>query len=217
MEKYLFFALTETWLSDHIDAELKIPGYKLYRADRVRKKKRGRNSGGVAVYVQDNLASSCECILNVSNGVIETLVLYSQKENLAIVVIYRQPDDKSHGNISSSPQFTEIIDKVNKVISQINSPTPDIIIGGDFNLPHINWLDNSFDKKCKKDEKIMFEKVFELCNNFQLNQYVNKPTHKDGNILDLLFTNNDNLIHNLNVIPTILNVSHHSIIQCSTL
>ena len=144
-------------------------------------------------------------------------MLYSQKENLAIVVIYRQPDDKTHGNVSSSPQFSEIMNKISIVISQINSPTPDIIIGGDFNLPHINWLDNSFDNKCKKDEKIMFEKLFEFCNMFQLDQYVNKSTHKDGNILDLVFTNNDNLIHNLDIIPTLLSVSHHSIIQCSTL
>ena len=56
-----------------MDAELQIPGYKLYRADRIRKKKRGRNSGDVAVYVQDNLASSCECLLKVLNGVIEAL------------------------------------------------------------------------------------------------------------------------------------------------
>ena len=52
------FALTETWLGDHLDEELKIPDFRLFRADRTRKKaKRGRSSGGAALYVRNSLAS----------------------------------------------------------------------------------------------------------------------------------------------------------------
>jgi len=55
----LFMAITETWLKDHKDTELKISGYELFRADRERKKnsRRGRLSGGPAAYVKDDIAS----------------------------------------------------------------------------------------------------------------------------------------------------------------
>ena len=75
----LFMALTETWLKTHKDAELSIEGYKLFRSDRVRRKKRkkGRLSGGAAAYVHKDLPSQMELNLQFSNGVIEILVLYS--------------------------------------------------------------------------------------------------------------------------------------------
>ena len=52
-------ALTETWLKSHKDAEVSVDGFQIFRADRKRKKKgsRGRLSGGVAAYVNDDLAS----------------------------------------------------------------------------------------------------------------------------------------------------------------
>ena len=46
----LFIALSETWLNEHLDAELEIEGYDIFRSDRVRKRCRhSRESGGVAV------------------------------------------------------------------------------------------------------------------------------------------------------------------------
>jgi hypothetical protein len=79
-------------LKDHIDAELHINGYSLFRADRKRKKnsRRGRLSGGAAAYVRDDIASSMETLMKFSNDVIEILGLYSSVENLFISVIYRQ-------------------------------------------------------------------------------------------------------------------------------
>jgi hypothetical protein len=36
VENTVIIALTETWLTaDHLDAEVRIPGFHLYRADRV--------------------------------------------------------------------------------------------------------------------------------------------------------------------------------------
>ena len=60
----LFCMLTETWLRDHNDAELHIPNYTIFRSDRVRpKKRRGRNSGGTAIYIRDDLAASSDILL----------------------------------------------------------------------------------------------------------------------------------------------------------
>ena len=57
--------LTETWLRDHLDAELCIDGYTIFRTDRDRKKKRrGRNSGGVAVYIRNDVSNKAEILFS---------------------------------------------------------------------------------------------------------------------------------------------------------
>ena len=82
--------ISETWLKDHNDAEVHIDGYKIFRSDRARerKSKRGRESGGVACYVRNDIASTCENIFSYSNGVIEIVCVYSRIENLVILSDY---------------------------------------------------------------------------------------------------------------------------------
>ena len=49
-----------------------------------------------------------------------------------------------------------------------------------------------------------------------MSQYINFPTNKDCNILDLVFTNNESLIHGCSAIPVLQSTSHHSIVMVST-
>ena len=49
-----------------------------------------------------------------------------------------------------------------------------------------------------------------------MSQYITLPTHKDGNILDLVFTNNENLIHDSSIVPVLQSTSHHVIVMIST-
>ena len=62
----------------------------------------------------------------------------------------------------------------------------------------------------------MNETLNSFCNEFYLKQYVNQPTHKDGNVLDLLFTNNSDLISDINVTETLLSISHHKFVDMET-
>ena len=65
----LSIVLTETHMNDDIlSAEVSIPGYTLFRSDRV-----GRTHGGTCMYVRDNLAT--QVLLCHSNSVCESLVL----------------------------------------------------------------------------------------------------------------------------------------------
>ena len=92
----LFISLTETWLKNHTQAELKIDGYSLYRSDRKgRKHTRGRFSGGTAIYLRSDIAATSEKVVSYSNGVVETVATYSEKENLFLCTMYRQPDDQA--------------------------------------------------------------------------------------------------------------------------
>ena len=68
----LFMGVTETWLHNHKEGELKVNGYQYFRGDRKRIKKstRGRFSGGVGCYIRLDPAATMEVMLNYSNGVV---------------------------------------------------------------------------------------------------------------------------------------------------
>ena len=163
---HLFVILTETWLREHKDAEIHIDGYKIFRADRVRpKSKFRRSSGGVTIYIKEDFAATFKPMLSFSNGVIEILLLYSEYLNTVICGLYRQPDDTQHGNLSTSKEFKEVMDLLtDKLDSLLQGKTPDIFMAGDFNLPHINWENDSFHPGISKDKKVMANQLSELMN-----------------------------------------------------
>ena len=68
------------------------------------------------------------------------------------------------------------------------------LITGDFNLPDINWNTLSSTSQLSN---VFCDLVFNL-NLAQLNV---KPTHIHGNILDLILTNNEEIILNITVHP----------------
>ena len=216
----LFIGLSESWLKQQGEAELNVDGYTIYRSDRMCKKlsKRGRDSGGVAFYVRNDIAQSTNVLLEFSNSVVEALCLYSEKENLILVVIYRQPDDSSNGHTSLNPQFKEMLLSLKQCISSIGPIIPDIIMGGDFNLPKLGWADGtlSFLQGCPRVIKDLSSSLQKFCNTFFLKQVVEHTTHKDGNVLDLVLTNTTDLVHEININDTLLSITHHKVIQVST-
>ena len=105
----LFIGVTETWFKEHKDSEVNIEGYTVFRADKKREKKKGRDSGGVAFYVRNDLAANMQTNLSYTNGVIECLCLYSVIQNLLLIVVYRQPDDAIHRHPSNTTHFNELL------------------------------------------------------------------------------------------------------------
>ena len=207
-------AITEPWLQSHKDAEIQIEGYQIFRSDRNnrKKRKRGRLSGGVAAYVHDSLANSTEVKLQYSNGVVEILGLYSSSENLFLGIVYRQPDDSANGNLSTAKEFKPALDKLQATLNDIGEPSPNIIICGDFNLPNFSWSNNPSSTR----ESSSFDCLTHFIHVNFLSQHIRKATHKDGNILDLVFTNNENLLHSYECKSPLLSVSDHLIIECKT-
>ena len=205
----LFIGLSETWLKGHTMAELEISGYKLYRADRKgRKHTRGRYSGGAALYLRSDIAATSNQILSFSNGVVEALATYSHKENLLICVIYRQPDNSTGGHRSQANELNEALEELTKAITIIEG-TPDLVMCGDYNLPHAKWSNPADTPTCRihKTMKSFQDKHF-------LHQVVHKPTHRSGNTLDLVFTNNRSLINDVSCHETAM--SDHHIVEITT-
>ena len=199
----LFVALTETWLKSHKQAELNIDGYSLYRADRKgRNHTRGRYSGGAAIYLRSDIAATTEKLLSFSNGVVETVAVYSEKENLLICAIYRQPDDSSHNHRSGAAEFTLALQEITNTIATLQG-TPDILLCGDFNLPNATWHRNdTTENSTPSSNNALTQALIEFQNKHFLTQMVHKPTHRAGNILDLVLTNNQQLINEVHCLPT---------------
>ena len=206
----LFFALTETWLNEEYDAEISISNYTPFRADRKRNKKKrfGRNGGGALIYVRNDIANTFEPTLTYSNGAVDIIAIYSSTENLHLACVYRQPDNQIQRSISK--EFRQAMKQLNDALS--NHQQQNIIIMGDFNLPNINWLQHD-SSDVTGEEKLMYQTLQQLCEDHFLNQNIREATHVDGNTLDLLLTNNEDIIHNLEIQIPPRSTSDHYIIN----
>ena len=139
--------------------------------------------------------------------------LLSDSKPSILTVLYRQPDDAIHGHPSNTTHFNELLQNCEKM-RPVDSPLPNIVFGGKFNLPNIDWLEktsSAYTKEVRNMAAIMNSFTTEF-----FEQYVTQPTQKDGNTVDLLFINKDDLILHIQVIPCLHLVSHHSVVEITT-
>ena len=180
-------AVTETFLNTDIDlpAEYQISGYKLFT------KNRATRGGGVALYCRTNL-NPTEVQTDVDRDVEHLCVQITTKTNkINVSVIYRKP--------------SQVVDVDVKMYASLEKTlkNTDAIILGDLNLPQINWGDHSF----LENESRRLIKFTE--DNF-LHQYVREPT-RGPNILDLIFSNQENLVSDVQVREHLATCDHNMI------
>ncbi|KAK6029289.1 hypothetical protein OSTOST_04601 [Ostertagia ostertagi] len=92
-------------------------------------------------------------------------------------------------------------------ISDLISSHHHCIITGYFNLSDIDWSTPSGSTSCSATSKSFTD----LCGTHLLAQHVKVPT-LGGNILDLVLTNTDGLIHGLSVAPPLGTSDHSSVV-----
>ena len=183
---------------------------------------KGRSSGGVGIYIRDDFAAQSETVFTFGNGVIEAVGVMIKPVNLLLIATYRSPDNRNTGGNqdssykrSTSKEFSPYLTALKKLLTELQSPTPDIVLMGDYNLPHANWMNGECLPGATSDEQTMVKNLYELTlEHFLINQ-IDEPTHRAGNTLDLVLTNNADLIHNVSVTPSA--VSDHFNIDCSVL
>ena len=198
-----FFILTETHLKlYHLEAEVCIPEYTAYRADREQ-----RAQGGVAIYLHNSIPA--DTVKSFSNSYCEVSFVFNSEHNFLITAVYRPP---------SAPyeKFHECLTIIQNFINSLPG-MPELYIAGDFNLPFIDWQTRSItagSHATSSDRSSGLALLEFLSDNF-LEQLVHEPTRNDKNILDLVFSNNTDLIHSVTVSKT--EKSDHDIIYCNLL
>ena len=163
---------TETWLTSiNLNNDFDLPGYNLFRVDRLREMR----AGGVCVYVKEDFSCDDQMFanLNKSNEQIEIqwLVISKGKSKKILIGNVYRPPTSSDKNV--------FIRELNNLIGQINNLDHyDVIITGDMN---INVLVDSNEK----------ENMYGTMGDYILRQMINDPTRvaESQTCIDLLFTN----------------------------
>ena len=191
-------ALTESHLrSDIKDAEISMPGFQIYRADRTQ----GIKKGGVVIFLKNEFAKSAQLLSSGSNGVVEWVSLHLQSDNTICICVYRPPT-------CPVSKFTEVMEQLHQDIEGMGTPAPNIIMCGDFNLPIISWeLDEIAGGAGYMREQAT--RLLEFAMTHSLEQCVRGPTRVD-NILDLFLVNNEEMVIETKIHDTI--VSDHRLI-----
>ena len=86
---------------------------------------------------------------------------------------------------------------------------------GDYNLPHADWITGECKAGATSDEQEMVRALYDLTLEHFLTQQIDCATHRGGNTLDLLFTNNVNMIHSIESFPS--RASDHFVVNTSTI
>ena len=187
-EKYLIVSIMETWFGeDDSDEGVSLEGFNIYRADRKDK----TDEGGAVIYVNDALEA--QNISQISKSNCEMVAVRIPEMNLVVITVYRPPSAKKD-------DFKVIIEEIDKIMQNLEKPEPNILINGDFNFSFIEWekIDGmacrpkmKMDYPAPKEAKEQYEELETLCGGMV--QVIDKPT-REGNILELLYTNEIEMI-----------------------
>ena len=186
--------LTETWLTNDIKNEEILPGgsYQIFRKDR-------DGYGGVLVAVHESIrCKERPDLVPSSDAHNETVIVELRLPKLpkiALVAHYRPPSDNSFECASNYQQALN-----NAKASNFHS----IWTLGDFNLPNLDTnsglpLDNS--QTCG-----MYYNTFQESGLLHL---VHEPTHRSGNTLDFMLSNQPELFSNINVEKDVYPSDHY--------
>ena len=193
--KYDVIAITETGLHSNTSNDvLEIEGYSLYRRDLPA----DRNYGGVIVYVSENIACQDRRDLETLQ---DQLILELVVNNKRVFVSsnYR----KHHVD---ETELTDYMENFERSMVNIKSQSPFCCLFiGDYNSHNTAWLGSD-----RTDSAGELLNDIILQNGFQ--QLVTEPTHFMGNTktcIDLVITDQPNLINECCIIPSLHNRCHH--------
>ena len=205
--KIPFFILTETHLKDYIfDAELNIPEYNLLRADRAIRK-----NGGVAIYSHHSF--SLDDTDTFTNKCCEAAMAFNKENNLVIVAAYKPPD-------ASVKELQELLRKIKSFMEKHEDATT--LMMGDMNLKFIDWKTETIRKPANvkqtisSQERKSSEDLLDFVNENMLVQIVEENTRKNKSILDIVLTNDEDMIFDTTVEATNIDTDH-DLVKCRIL
>ena len=167
-----------------------IDNFKLFRRDRP-----GDHHGGICVYIRTNLFSKRRDDLELPNVECIWVEISIRKKKQLIGTFYRPPN-------SPNAVFSSIEDSIGLAF---DTNIENILLTGDFNFDTLK--ENSY------------RKIYDLCQQFNLEQLINEPTHfteNSSSMIDLILTANRNSIILSGVGEPFLeqNIRYHCPVYC---
>jgi hypothetical protein len=177
---------TESWLNANIhNSEIFPPNYTVYRKDR------DTTGGGVFIALKSQYTcSEIPCVLPNCETVWAKIDLKNSR-TLHVGCFYRPPNSG-----------TDPIDSLRNFLSDLPGKPADkhLILGGDFNLPGIDWSDKHVTPN--NPHPNLSRSFLDLVDDMSLEQLVEDPT-RGSNILDLYLTNRPTFVKKVSVVPGI--------------
>jgi hypothetical protein len=187
--------VTETWLSEyHDDSLVNLPGYTVYRRDRV-----GSRGGGVCVYLMDSVfcqfkVNILPCTFHSSEGIF--LLITLNNFSLVIGCVYRPPNS-----------LIECDHEIFLFLTNLFLKYKNVIVAGDFNLPNLTWP-LCFDSRFSSAGAPLVDFLL----NTHATQFVQECTRfrsgQNPSLLDLILISNPDLATNLNYLPPVGKSDH---------
>ncbi|KAL0161486.1 hypothetical protein M9458_045211, partial [Cirrhinus mrigala] len=177
---------TETWLNDGIpDGALHLPGYQLFRADRVAESTGKSRGGGTCFYINERWCTDVTVLKKMCCSDLEALFIdckpfYSPREFCSFILVSVYIPPQAHVNLALQKLADQIADTEQK------HPDSVLIILGDFNKANLS-------RELPK-----------------YSQHVTCPT-RDSNILDHCYTTIRNAYHS--VPRAALGLSDHCLVH----
>ncbi|MEL7079430.1 MAG: reverse transcriptase family protein [Cyanobacteria bacterium J06582_2] len=211
-------ALTES----HLDESSKEKEYHIPNYTPIISNRKNRSHGGVIIYLHNNMTFRLLCCE--SDNMCSFLAIFINELKLALLLAYRPPPDYNIVNKFNGPHLENsfekvIIQNITNSITNLDTLTPDIILAGDFNFPNARWSEGLGKRPVgNSPESRMLKNLINTCDRYHLLQTINFGTRTtpggNSNTLDLLFTNNHQLIKHITHHKSSL--SDHSLITCET-
>ena len=201
-----FFILVETHLKNVFDAEVEIENYTIIRADREKRK-----CGGVAIFHHKSFC--LEDHETFSNQFCELALAYNRENDTIIAAMYRPQD-------ASAEKFSECLKKISTYKEKYDGAT--VLIFGDLNLKFIDWTreEISTPKEIKQimsaEERKQSEALLEFVSEHLLVQVIQENTRKGKSLIDIVLTNDDEVILDTRVKGTSLDTDH-DLVECDML
>jgi hypothetical protein len=163
------------------------------------------------IYLHEDLLG--KSLISKSNDWVELQMMFIKSINLALIVIYRPPK-------TPESRFTEMLTEIEIALDRIGNPSPNIILCGDFNFPFLRFSKIGKNTRVRWDpiwisgaEQRQADALITLTSKYLLMQEITGNT-RGKNCLDLLFTNNLDMITDLQITPT--DYSDHNLIDVKT-
>ena len=176
MRKPDIIAITETWTNPGIaNAILAINGYEIVARNDINDTEGGRG-GGVIVYVRDEVNVWEEERQSGFNQYV-SVKMKTHKRETCLYVIYRSPNSKREND--------------DAMCEWIRDLKGSVLIVGDLKFQGIDWQNGTSDLKGRP--------FYEARSDAFLEQHVTKAMHINGNLLDLVLSNESDVIQELNI------------------